>query len=108
MTKDAFFLEICNCSINVATEHSINEIADVKAANKTSKKNTRPIKPPNWSESNTLGIVINIKEAPAFKLSFPEKAKTAGIIINPARKAIKVSMISTCEIAFSISTSFFI
>ena len=28
-------------------EHSINEIADVKAANKTSKKNTRPIKPPN-------------------------------------------------------------
>jgi len=52
---------------------------------------------PNDILANTFGIVINIKEGPAFSVSGfpPEKANTAGIIIKPARKAINVSIIST-------------
>ena len=58
--------------------------------------------------SNTLGIVINIKDGPALRFSiFPlEKANTAGIIINPAIIAIAVSNTSTFSVEFSIETSF--
>ena len=39
-----FFLERLNWSWITDTQHSINEIADVKAANRTNKKNTIPIR----------------------------------------------------------------
>ena len=83
---------------------------EVKAANKTNKKNKIPAKVPIPIEANTLGKVINIKEGPLPRLaaSPPLKANTAGMIIKPAKMAINVSKISTCDVLFSISTSFFI
>ena len=95
-------------SWNVETAHSVRAIELVSAANNTNMKNRIPISVPSPILSNTLGIVINIKDGPAFKFSiFPlEKANTAGIIINPAIIAIAVSNTSTFSVEFSIETSF--
>ena len=83
-------------SINIATMVSISEIAEVIAARNTIKKNAVPIIVPPGIESNTLGSVTNISPGPCPSAlsSPPEKAKTAGIIIRPARNAIPVSNIS--------------
>ena len=82
----------------------------VTAANSTSRKNRIPTKVPIPMLSKTLGIVINIREGPAFSVpeSPPEKANTAGIIISPAIMAIAVSKTSTFRVEPSMEMSFFI
>ena len=92
------------------TTVSIREIEEVSAANRTSRKKALPINPPNGMLANTFGSVINIKLGPALNCAWspPEKTKTAGTIIRPAKKAIPVSKISICPTDFSMSASFFI
>ena len=48
---------------------NLNEIAEVRAANKTNKKKIIPIILPKAILLNTLGKVININDAPAFNVS---------------------------------------
>ena len=65
---------------------------------------------PRFIFPNTFGSVMNIRLGPLVKTdsSPPEKAKTAGIIIKPARNAIPVSNISICRTEDSRLFSFFI
>ena len=44
--------------------------------------------------ANTLGREMNIKLGPALIPSVPEKTKTAGMIMAPAKRATPVSKIS--------------
>ena len=59
--------------------------------------------------ANTFGRVTNIRLGPLPRASLlpPENTNTAGIIINPARKAIPVSKSSICFTDDSKFTSFF-
>ena len=110
-TKTVHFLRLQpSSSSNVETALSVKAIELVKAAKSTSIKNKIPAKVLSPILSNILGIVINIREGPACNAfgSPPEKAKTAGMIINPAIIAIAVSKNSTCVVDSSIDTSFFI
>lgn len=70
-----------------------NPREEVKAANNTGIKNTVPITPPIGIPLNTFGKVMNINPGPALSadLSPPENAKTPGITMSPARKAMPVS-----------------
>ena len=104
------FLESPVLSFTIETTVSISEIEEVRAANRTNTKNKVPITVPPVILSNTLGSVTNISPGPLPKAlsSPPEKAKTAGIIIRPAKKAIPVSKISICLTELSRLTSFFI
>ena len=81
----------------------------VTAANSTSRKNKTPTMVPRPMLSNTLGMVINIREGPAFRVpgSPPEKANTAGMIIRPAITAMAVSKNSTFWVDSSMEMSFF-
>lgn len=90
------------------TALSVSAIELVIAANNTNKKKMIPIPVPNPILANTLGIVMNIKDGPAFNVSIspPEKENTAGIIINPAIIAMAVSKISTFSVEPSMETSF--
>lgn len=105
-----FFLDQCNSSWNVDTALSVSAIELVIAANNTNKKKMIPIPVPSPILANTLGIVMNIKDGPAFNVSMfpPEKENTAGIIINPAIIAMAVSKISTFSVEPSMETSFLI
>ena len=80
----------------VDTQDSASEIALVRAARSTRRKNTTPMILPIPMLANTLGRVMNISEGPAFSFSGSplKKENTAGIIIRPARKAIAVSKTS--------------
>ena len=82
----------------------------VSAANSTRRKNRIPITVPKPILANTFGMVINIREGPACRVSGspPEKAKTAGMIIRPAMMAMAVSNTSTFSVDSSMETSFFI
>ena len=82
----------------------------VIAANSTRTKNRMPTAEPSLMLSNTFGMVMNISEGPACSVSGspPEKAKIAGIIINPAITAMAVSKISTVSVEPSMETFFFI
>ena len=106
----ALCLDQPSLSLKIETIVSISEIADVNAANKTNMKNTVPITLPKGMLSKTLGNVTNISDGPFPRaaLSPPEKANTAGIIVNPARNAIAVSKISICLTELSRLFSFFI
>ena len=106
----AFRLSQPSSSSKVDTALSVNAIELVIAANSTSTKNKIPTPVPSPMLSNTFGIVININDGPACRVSGfpPENAKTAGIIISPAIMAIAVSKISTFFVDSSIETSFFI
>ena len=90
----------CSSSMNVETLVSISETALVSAASNTSTKNRIPAPVPMPILAKTFGNVINIREGPAFSVSGlpPEKAKTAGMIIRPARIAMPVSKISICVV----------
>lgn len=90
-----FFLYQCNSSWNVDTALSVSTIELVIAANNTNKKNMIPMPVPSLILANTLGIVMNIKDGPAFNISIspPEKEYTAKIIINPAIIKMAVSKI---------------
>ena len=81
----------------------------VSAANSTSRKNRMPIGVPRPMESKTLGIVMNIRDGPAFSASGspPENANTAGMIMSPAIMAMAVSKISTLRVEPSMEMSFF-
>ena len=59
--------------------------------------------------SNTLGMVMNISEGPACRVSGspPEKENTAGMIIRPAMMAMAVSKTSTFSVDSSMETSSF-
>ena len=72
-----FFLDQCNSSWNVETALSVSAIELVIAANNTNKKKMIPIPVPSPILANTLGIVMNIKDGPAFNVSMfpPEKRK---------------------------------
>ena len=85
-----------NLSQTMDTMVSIKEIDEVNAANKTKTKKTQPTISPNGILLNTFGKVTNIRPGPAFNADWspPEKAKTEGIIIRPAKNAIPVSKIS--------------
>ena len=102
-----------NLSMTMDTTVSIREMADVSAANSTSRKNSAPTIWPNWPPpmlSNTLGRVWNISPGPDCMADWspPEKTNTAGTIIRPARRATPVSKISIWETDFSILVSFYI
>ena len=93
------------------TTVSIKDTEEVRAANSTSRKNSPPnTRPRVPASANTLGRVTNISPLPWFRAasSPPEKANTAGMIINPATKAMPVSNSSICFTDFSKSSSFFI
>ena len=98
-----------NSSARVDTALSVSAMELVSAANSTSVKNRMPMMRPKPILLKICGIVMNIREGPAFKCSGspPEKANTAGMIIMPARIAIAVSKNSTWRVESSILTSFF-
>ena len=81
----------------VDTALSVRAMELVSAAKSTSVKNRMPIMRPKPMLAKILGIVMNMREGPAFKCSGspPEKAKTAGMIIIPAKIAMAVSKNST-------------
>ena len=97
-------------SSKVETALSVKAMELVTAAKRTNRKNSTPTTWPNPILSNTLGMVMNIKEGPACRVfgSPPEKENTAGIIIRPAMIAMAVSKISTFSVDSSMETSFFI
>ena len=97
-------------SWKVETALSVRAMELVSAAQSTSRKNMIPTKVPIPILANTFGMVINISDGPAWRVSGspPENAKTAGMIIRPAIMAIAVSKISTFVVEPSIETSFFI
>lgn len=109
-TPHAICLLHLNLSRKIETIVSISEIADVKAAKNTRTKKTVPTTEPIFMLLKTLGNVTNINPGPweSAAWSPPEKANTAGIIINPARKAIAVSKISICLTELSRLSFFFI
>ena len=96
-------------SSKVETALSVSAMELVSAANSTRRKNRIPITVPKPILANTFGMVINIREGPACRVSGfpPEKAKTAGMIIRPAMIAMAVSKISTLRVESSIEVSFF-
>ena len=101
-TITAAFLRFhLSSSITYATGTSSKEIADVKAAIVSSKKNKAPTKFPAGIDPNTAGKVINISGGPASGAN--PKAKTAGIIINPANIAILKSAIDINTAEFGMS-----
>ena len=69
-----------------------------------------PTKVPSPILSKTFGMVMNIRDGPAWSVleSSPEKANTAGMIIRPAMMATAVSNISTFSVDSSMEMSFFI
>ena len=81
----------------------------VTAAKRTRRKNSTPPTWPNPMLSNTLGMVMNISEGPACRVSGspPEKENTAGMIIRPAMMAMAVSKTSTFSVDSSMETSSF-
>ena len=87
---------------------SIREMELVSAANRTRKKNAPPISCPPGIDRKTFGSVMNIRPGPApiADSSPPEKTKTAGMIIRPARNAINVSKNSICRTEDSRSVLF--
>ena len=97
-----------NLSIILDVIASKIETAEVNAAKRTITKKINPIKSPNFpSELKTFGNVMNISPGPADIPSVPENAKTAGIIIIPAKTAIPVSKISMWFTDFTRFSSFF-
>ena len=70
-------------SWKVETLVSAREIAEVRAAKRTSVKNTTPTRVPSPMLAKTFGMVMNMRDGPAFSIdgSPPEKAKTAGMMI---------------------------
>lgn len=76
-------------SFTIDTTVSIREMEEVRAANNTRKKKAPPKKPDIFILANTFGRVINIRSAPELRAdsSPPEKAKTEGMIIKPAKNA---------------------
>ena len=97
-------------SWKVETALSAKAIAEVSAAKKTKAKKRIPTTRPKPMLAKIFGIVINIREGPAFNTegSPLEKAKTAGIIISPAKTAMAVSKTSTWLVDSSIERSDFI
>ena len=97
-------------SWKVDTALSVSAMELVSAAHSTSTKNRMPMRVPMPILSNTFGIVMNMRDGPAFSVfgSPPEKANTAGMIISPAMIAMAVSKISTLVVDSSIEISFFI
>ena len=75
-------------------------MALVRAANKTNRKNKIPMILPKPMLAKMFGIVINISDGPALRVSAlpPENANTAGMIIRLAMIAMAVSKISTCSV----------
>ena len=100
----------CSSSSKVETALSARAMALVRAAKNTRTKNMMPTGVPKSRLAKTLGMVMNIREGPAPRVSGspPEKANTAGMTISAAIKAMPVSKISTCSVAFSTETSSFI
>ena len=97
-----------NLSFTLVTMASRMETALVRAANNTMRKNTMPITMPNTPRlSKTFGRAININPGPAFMPSVPIKTYTTGIIMSPARIAIRVSKISMRSTACPRFTVFF-
>ena len=84
-------------SWKVETLVSAREIAEVRAAKRTSVKNTTPTRVPSPMLAKTFGMVMNMSDGPAFSMdgSPPEKAKTAGMIIRLARTEIPESKAMT-------------
>ena len=109
-TTVAFLRPQPSSSSKVETALSVSAIELVTAANNTSRKKRIPTAVPNPMLANTFGIVINISDGPACRVSGspPEKANTAGMIIRPAIIAIAVSNTSTFLVESSIEVSFFI
>ena len=97
-----------NLSRKMDTMVSIREMEEVSAAKMTSRKKAAPTAFPNCMLSNTFGSMTNIRLGPLCRIlgSPPEKTKTAGITIRPARKAIAVSKISICRTELSRFVSF--
>ena len=86
---------------------SKSEMADVAAANNTSRKKRMPTRRPPVKLANTCGIVMNTNPGPdAFAASSPPNATTAGMIIMPARNATDVSKSSTWFTLETRSSSF--
>jgi len=108
MMSVPFFLDQPNSSLKVETALSTSAIALVKAANSTSRKNRMPISLPAFMSAKILGMVMNIRAGPLFSVSGepPKKAKTAGMIISPARMAMAESKISTWTVDSSMPVSF--
>lgn len=104
----AGILFIWNLSIRIATNVSSKEIDDVSAANNTKIKKTAPMALLKAILLKTFGSITNIREGPfaSIEESPFENTKTAGTIINPARKATPVSKHSTCVTDFSKSDFF--
>ena len=81
--------------MQLAVIDSSTEIQDVRVAKIVVTKNKRPTKVPAFPmAANTLGREMNIKLGPALIPSVPEKTKTAGMIMAPAKRATPVSKIS--------------
>ena len=106
----AFLRPQPSSSWRVDTALSVRAMELVRAAKSTSRKKRIPMAAPRPMESKTLGMVMNIREGPAFRASGspPEKANTAGMIISPAMMAMAVSKISTFWVDSSMLTLFFI
>ena len=79
-----------------AISTSISDIADVTAANSTSKKNATATHLPKGTESNTAGKVRKISPGPYFGSKPAEK--TAGITAKPERTA---AMLSSAIMAYA-------
>ena len=110
MQPVAFWRLQPNSSSKVETALSVRAMELVIAAKRTRRKNSTPTTWPNPMLSNTLGMVMNISEGPACRVSGspPEKENTAGMIIRPAMMAMAVSKTSTFSVDSSMDTSFFI
>lgn len=84
--------DLWNSSMQLATSVSMMEIQEVRAANATMMKKTRPISAPARPIAlNTFGRDTNIRLGPEAMPSVPENTNTAGMIISPARNATPVS-----------------
>ena len=107
ITRQDFGRLKCISSCRVETLVSKREIALVSAAKKNIRKNAMPTGVPSPMLAKIFGSVMNVSDGPAFRVAMspPEKAKTAGMIIRPAKSAMPVSKISTCVVLFSMSTS---
>ena len=92
MSRLICWRDLWNSSMQLATSVSIMEIQEVRAANATMMKNTRPIRAPaRPMELKTFGRDTNIRLGPDAMPSVPENTNTAGMIISPARNATPVS-----------------
>ena len=84
-------------------EHSSSDIEEVSAATKKSRKKITAKTTPPLIFAKRVGTVMKVSPGPA--AGSAPKAKTAGKIISPARKATAVSMKHICfteEMMFSV------